>query len=362
MDERDLEELRRRLAEFPVRRVRNIFLATMLLAVFAFGGLTTFYQVEAEEVGIVLRFGRFTGEPMPPGLHWKLPFFIDTVIPVPTSRRLSEEFGFRTLTPGVRSTRDRRSFHDESLMLTGDLNIAEVEWIVQYQIRNAEEFLYRVRNPADNLRDLAESAMRLVVGDYSITDVLTERRADIEQEVEENIQQALNLYSAGLEVTTVKLQNVNPPSDAQKTLDVKAAFDEVNEARLEKETTINDARKEYFKEIPEARGQARKMVAEAEGYRQKRINEAEGDVARFKAVLTKYQQYPEVTRTRLYLETLVEILPAVSQIYILDEAHGGPLQILDLKRAAGAVQRPESSTASRRSESGPRPERRGNRR
>ena len=343
MDQQDFDEFSRQLANFPFRRVRNVILALLPIVLLVVGGFTAVYQVEAEEVGIVLRFGKVHGQPQPPGLHAKLPFGIDTVELVPTARRLSEEFGFRTLKAGVRSVKDRGSAHRQvSLMLTGDLNIADVPWIVQYQIRDPEKFLFRVRNREKNLRDLAESAMRLVVGDYSITDVLKEKRAAIEREVHDKMQEALDLYEAGIQVTTVKLQDVYPPSDQNAALDVKAAFDEVSEAEQEKKTTINEARKEYNREIPEAKGQAHRMVAEAEGYKTKRINEAEGDVARFNALFKKYQQYPEVTRTRLYLETLAEILPEVSQIYIIDESQGGPLQILDLKQAAGALRRPGS--------------------
>jgi membrane protease subunit HflK len=175
--------------------------------------------------------------------------------------------------------------------------------------------------------------MRLIVGDTSITDVLTEKRETIEREVQDKIKTTLDRYESGIQVTTVKLQDVNPPSS------VKVAYDEVNEARLQKETTINQARQEYLREIPQARGEARKMEAEAEGFKVKRTKEAEGDVAKFKALFAEYRRAPEVTRARLYLETLATVLPKLSHIYIVDEGSGGPVQVLDLKQAVGGVLR-----------------------
>ena len=233
-------------------------------------------------------------------------------------------------------------------MLTGDLNIADVEWIVQYRIKEPRDFLFSIRNPKETLRDVSESTMRLVVGDYSITDVLTEQRKPIETAVQRKIQTILDDYESGIEVTTVKLQDVKQPKE------VKAAFESVNEARLQKETTINAAQQEWFDKIPRARGEARRMVAQAEGYRAKRVNEAEGDVARFKALFREYQRAPGVTRSRLYLEALADVLPQVNQIYIIDDSHGGPLQVLDLKQAAAVKRAGTAGKSPPRSRSGKR--------
>lgn len=343
MDKQDFDEFRQQFENFPFRRARNIVLVVIILVLVIAVPTTMFYQVEPEEVGVVQRFGKIltmtikrpdgTEERVPdyssPGLHWKLPFGIDRVDKIPITLIIKEEFGFRTPQRGMRTRRvSARGYDVESLMLTGDLNIADVEWIVQFRIKEPADYLFKVRNPEETLRDVSESAMRLVVGDYSITDVLTEQRAGIQQEVQERIQSVLDLYESGIEVTTVKLQDVNPPES------VKPSFDGVNEARLEKETTINQARREYFQQIPEARGLAQKMVAEAKGYRAKRVNEAKGNVAKFQALLKEYKQSPEVTRTRLYLEALAQVIPEMNHIYIVDEEQAGPLQVLDLKQAA----------------------------
>jgi len=332
MDKRDFDEFRQQLENFPFQRARNIALVVIILALVIAVPATMFYQVEPEEVGVVQRFGKVLPNYSPPGLHWKMPFGIDRVDKVQTRRIKKQEFGFRTPQPGMRTGRgNTRGYNVESLMLTGDLNIADVEWIVQFRIKEPADYLFKVRNPEETLRDVSESAMRLVVGDYSITDVLTEKRGEIQLEVQDRIQSVLDLYESGIEVTTVKLQDVNPPEA------VKPSFDGVNEARLQKETTINQARREYFQQIPEARGLAQKMVAEARGYQAKRVNEAKGDVAKFQALLTEYKQAPGVTRTRLYLEALAQVIPEINHIYIIDEGQAGPLQVLDLKQAAAGL-------------------------
>ena len=343
MDKQDFDEFRQQLENFPFQRARNIALVVIILALVISVPATMFYQVEAEEVGVVLRFGKLLPEYSDPGLHWKLPFGIDKVELVPMLVIKKEEFGFRTQPQRRRTGRgDTRqyNYNIESLMLTGDLNIADVEWMVQFRIKEPADYLFKVRNPEETLRDVSEASMRLVVGDYSITDVLTEKRSQIQEEVQIRIQDVLDSYEAGIEVTTVKLQDVNPPEA------VKPSFDGVNEARLEKETTINQARREYFQQIPEARGLAQKMIAEARGYRAKRVNEAQGDVAKFQALFKEYQKAPGVTRTRLYLEAMAQVIPDMNHIYIIDEGQSGPLQVLDLKQAAaGWRQRSQDSQA-----------------
>ena len=346
MDRRDYDKFRRNLRRVPARRVATVAVVVFILIALIGSALTMFYTVDAREVGVVLRFGKFT-EIVEPGLHWKLPFGIDTVDIVPTQLVKKEEFGFRTLQAGKRTTYDQSSqgkkrYKKVSNMLTGDLKMADVQWVVQYKIRDAKEYLFSVREPDATLRDASEAAMRLVVGDYSMADVLTSKRAEIENAVRDKLQASLDAYKAGLSIDAVQLQDVNPPPK------VKDAFNEVNMARQEKETTINKAQKEFFQAIPAARGEKQKAIAEAQGFKAKRVNEALGDVANFSALLSEYEKSRDITRTRLYLETLQDVLPSLQQIYIIDGSKGEPLQVLDLKDAAAAARsgRPASGRAS----------------
>ncbi len=342
MERREYRRRPSRGPELSPAAIRRLVAGGVILAVIVAAGLTMMYQVEAQEEGVVLRFGRYL-KTSPPGLHWRLPFGIDRVQTVPSALVKKQDFGH--ISDDVASRRQRRSASDPSLknvslMLTGDLNIVEVPWTVQYRIKNSREFLFNVRNPDETLRDISEAAMRLVVGDHSITDILTEKRSDIELEVAELIRTTLDQYRAGIEIHALNIQNVTPPES------VKAAFDDVTAARLEKETEINEAQQEYFKVIPEARGEAQQMEREAEGYYARRVNEAHGDVARFLALFEEYQRAPEVTRTRLYLEVISEVLPQIHHIYVVDDDQQGPLQVLDLKQGAAAA-RSRTTTESR---------------
>ena len=289
--------------------------------------LTMFYTVEADEVAVVQRFGKYVRQEEP-GLRMKLPLGIETKRLVKVKRVDKEEFGFRTEEPGVRTRYSKTSFLDESLMLTGDLNVAEVPWIVQYRIVDPVKYLFGNRNPKLALRDVAQIVMRSVVGDYTVTEVLTERRAEIEHQVQLKMQELLNLYETGLRVETVKMQGVTPPSD-----EVKRAFNEVNEAQQEQARKINEAVQAFNQEVPRERGEAERTIAKAEGYAINRTNTAKGDTARFNALLTEYRKAPEVTRRRLYLETMREILPTVKQVYVFDgEQPSSVLPFLDLQR------------------------------
>jgi len=289
--------------------------------------LTMFYTVEADEVAVVQRFGKYVRQEEP-GLRMKLPLGIETKRLVKVKRVDKEEFGFRTEEPGVRTRFSKSSFLDEALMLTGDLNVAEVPWIVQYRIVDPVKYLFGNRNPKLALRDVAQIVMRSVVGDYTVTEVLTERRAEIEHQVQLKMQELLNLYETGLRVETVKMQGVTPPSD-----EVKRAFNEVNEAQQEQARKINEAVQAFNQEVPRERGEAERTIAKAEGYAINRTNTAKGDTARFNALLTEYRKGPEVTRRRLYLETMREILPTVKQVYVFDgEQPSSVLPFLDLQR------------------------------
>ena len=319
----DLQEL---ITQQPYRhlitpkRVLMVILGIVLLACL----LTSFYTVEADEIAVVLMFGKSVRQ-AEPGLHFKLPLGIERAINVPVRKVFKEEFGFRTLRAGVRTQYDTRDFSEESLLLTGDLSIADVEWVVQYKIKDPKSFLFFVRNPQRALRDLSESVMSRVVGDRTVTEVLTVGRIEIAAEVEQHLQQLLDLYQTGLDVATVTLQDVNPPET------VKAAFNAVNEAKQEKERLINEAWRDYNQSVPKSKGLAAQKISEAQGYALKRVNEAQGDADRFKAIRSEYQKAKEVTRRRLYLEAMQEILPQVKEIYIIDGKTNSPIPFLQLK-------------------------------
>ena len=285
--------------------------------------LTSLYSVGPDEEGVVQRFGKYV-RTTNPGLHMKFPFGIETVKKVKVKFIFKEEFGFRTVKAGVRTVYSDKNFLSESLMLTGDLNLAVVEWIVQYQVKNARDFLFNVRNVSNTLRDLSESALREVVGDRSVSEVLTTGRMDVALEVEVRLQKVLDEYKSGIKITTVKLQDVNPPDV------VKPAFNDVNEARQEKERMINQAWESYNKAIPLAEGEAKKLIQTAEGYYLNRINRARGDAANFLSVWRAYTQAKDVTRRRLYLEMMQDVLPKIQKKYLIDENQEGLLPFLPL--------------------------------
>ena len=288
-------------------------------------GYTSFYTVQADSNGIVLRFGRHV-DIVDPGLRFKLPFGIDTVEIVQVEKQLKQEYGFATRgatnpTQFSPSSAERES---ERNMVTGDLNAATVEWSIQYRIQDPVQFLFKVRQPEVTMRDISESAMRTVVGDRTVDEVLTVGRQEIEHESRILMQALADKYELGLWVELVQLNNVNPPRE------VKASFDEVNRAQQEKEQMINVANGEYNKVIPKARGEAAQKLQAAEGYALKRVNEAEGDVARFNAVLEEYIKAPEVTKRRLYLETMGSVIPNLGKKIVIDADAQQILPLLQL--------------------------------
>jgi len=285
---------------------------------------TSFYIVEANEVAVILRFGKYVRQ-TEPGLHFKLPLGVETAIGVPVRKVFKEEFGFRTLRAGVRTEYDSRDYPQESLLLTGDLNIADVEWVIQYKIKAPRDYLFAIRDPRRALRDLSEAVMSIVVGDRTVTEVLTVGRIEIAAGVQQRLQELLDLYRTGLHITNVTLQDVNPPES------VKRAFNAVNEAKQEKERLVNEAWKDYNESVPRAKGLALQQISEAEGYALKRVNEARGDADRFNAIRREYQKAKDVTRRRLYLETMQAVLPQIKEIYIIDEDSNIPLPILQMK-------------------------------
>jgi modulator of FtsH protease HflK len=312
----ELQDLR--IPHIPVRVIASI-VAIILLIVLAW---TSCYTVQAESEGVVLRFGKFL-KTVEPGLHFKFPFSIDRVTVLPTRRQLKLEFGF--VTPGYTNPHQPgKDAREERSMVTGDLNAALVEWVVQYRIEDPKQYLFDVRNPDQTLRDLSEAAMREVIGDRTVDEVITIGRQDIEISALARMQELAKRYILGIRVDQVQLKNVNPPAEVQ------ASFNEVNKAQQDRENAINIANGDYNEAVPRARGQADQMIRAAEGYRFKRVNEAQGDVASFNAILAEYVKAPEITRTRLYLETMGDVLPATGEKIIIDDSMRNLLPILPL--------------------------------
>ena len=317
----------------------------VLVLIVAVGLLTAFYRVDASDEGVVLRFGKHV-RTAPPGLHWKLPWPVEEVYDVPVRRLQTLEFGFQTQIPG-RITQYAPPGPDQldvSEMLTGDLNLANVQWIVQYRVKDPAAYLFQIGDvegisfsalPAgvaydpnaavpDTIRDISESVLRRLVGDTSVDAILTLGREQIAADAKLEIQQMLDDFDAGVEIATVKLQSTSPPED------VKDAFQEVNRARQNKSRVVNEAEGDRNRQIPAARGKRDRAILEAEGYRERIVLETEGQVSAYLAQLKEYEKAPEVTRTRVYLEAMEEILAGVEQMTILDESVSGLLPLLNL--------------------------------
>jgi len=281
------------------------------------------FTVEPEEVGVIFRFGKYVRE-APPGLNFKLPDPIEKVIKVPVQRQLKEEFGFRTELAGVRTRYASRDLKDESLMLSGDLNVCVVDWSTQYRIRDPYKFLVKVRDQRTTFRDMNEAMMREVVGDKTVNDILTVGRQEIADKVKTRLQKLCNQYEMGIAVDQVVLQNVNPPDP------VKPSFNEVNQAQQEREKMINNAKAEYNRIIPRARGRALQAIQNAEGYATDRVNRAMGDAKFFESIRKAYKRSPEVTERRMYLETMDSIYPKIKHKIIIDKGMKGILPLFSL--------------------------------
>jgi membrane protease subunit HflK len=300
------------------------FVGFILVAMAAW---TAFYTVPSDSVAVIQRFGKYVKD-VPSGLHFKLPFGIDKASIVPVKRQLKQEFGFAT--PGARDPfQTSREGRRETEMVTGDLNSALVEWVVQYRVADPAKFLFEVREPRGTLRHVSESVMREVVGDRTVDEVITIGRQEIESEALEKMMALATKYEMGISIDQVQLKNINPPEPVQES------FNEVNQAQQEKEKLINEARRDYNKVIPLAEGEKDQRIREADGYRLKRINEAEGDASRFNALFTEYSKAPEVTRRRIYIETMQEILPKIESKIIVDEQTQGILPLLNLDSRTG---------------------------
>ena len=298
-----------------------------LIALFALGLWSTFYTVPSDSVAVIQRFGKYVKE-VPAGLHFKFPLGVDRATIVPVKRQLKQEFGFTT--PGARDAyQSPKDGKRETEMVTGDLNAALVEWVVQYRVADPKKFLFEVREPRATLRYVSESVMREVVGDRTVDEVITIGRQEIENEALIKMEALSNKYEMGISIDQVQLKNINPPGPVQES------FNEVNQAQQEKERLINEARRDYNRVIPLAEGEKDQRIREADGYRLKRINEAEGDAARFNALFEEYSKAPEVTRRRIYIETLQVVLPDIRSKIIVDEQSQGILPLLNLNDING---------------------------
>ena len=318
------------LSKIDLSKYKGVMQAVVIVIALCFTAYTSVFTVDPEEKAVVLKFGRedrIVGQ----GLHFKLPFFMEQEYKVPVQRQLKLELGFRTTGNETRQQYAQTQYSGgnyaaESLMLTGDLNVASIEWVTQYKIADPVKYLFKVRNVDQTFRDMNEAVMREIVGDRTINEVLTIGRGEIQNLAMEKLSALCKEYTLGIVVSQVILQDVSPPEP------VKPAFNEVNQAEQEKETTIQNALAEYNREIPKAEGTALKTVEAAEGYAVKRVNEAKGAVSRFTQVYEEYQKAPGITRQRIYLETMAEIYQAVDRKIIIDEDANGVLPLLNLNQ------------------------------
>ncbi len=322
MDPQNLNaaELRRLIPSGSQWRSGVVLVVGLFLAVILWN---LWFTVEPEEVGVVFRFGKYVRE-APPGLNFKLPDPVESVIKVPVQRQLKEEFGFRTQQADVQMRYTSSNFENESLMLTGDLNVAVVEWSSQYRIDDPYRYLVKVKDVRTTFRDMNEAVMREVAGDRTVNNILTVGRQEVADEVKTRLQVLCEQYETGITVDQVVLQNVNPPDL------VKPSFNEVNQAQQEREKMINQAKAAYNRIIPKARGQALQAIQQAEGYAMDRINRAKGDAKFFELILEAYKRAPKVTKRRIYLETIDTIYPEIKHKVIVDDKVKGVLPLLSL--------------------------------
>jgi membrane protease subunit HflK len=307
---------------------RTIVIVLVVLALVA-GALSSFYMVDQSEQAVVLTFGKFsriTG----PGLNMKAPFGIEKNYNVPTQIIQTMPFGYRTERPGIETVYSSGDYPEESLMLTGDLNIIDVQWAIQYRIVDPRAWLFNVEYKDQTIRDISQSVLNLLVGDRTILSVLGSERSNISQQAQTLMNKNFDLYGLGIQVTTVQLKNIVPPKG-----EVQDAFEDVNKAEQDMERLINEGLEEYNREIPKARGQAAQAIQVAEGYAAERVNQARGDVARFLSVYDEYKEAKEATRSRLYIEMMEDIFSDPQGTDLIDR---GLDNFLPLKNLQGGTQ------------------------
>ncbi len=324
----DGEPPSKRTPPSPFSIISKVLILALVIIVLQ-GLYQSFFKVAPNEVGVVLRFGKYNRTAQP-GLHLKIPY-IEDLTKVNVRQIQKQEFGFRTRTPGQRTTFDNRGYDMESLMLTADKNVINVAWIVQYRVGDPFNYLFKIQDVKQAVHDLSETVTRRVVGNMDFDFVLSNRDL-LAAEVRQELQEQLNLLEAGVDLVTVQFQDINPPDP------VKPAFNEVNEADQDMKRLVNEAEETYNRVIPAARGNALKIVEEARGYATERVNNAVGETTRFLDILSEYENAPDVTRQRMYLETMQQVLPTVETIYMLDESQQGPLPLLNLRKETQPVQ------------------------
>jgi membrane protease subunit HflK len=309
-----------------VKKVKNIKLPggpiVILIALVVVAVYSSIFTVKQDEVGIVQLFGRYVRTAQP-GLNFKMPLGIERVTKVNVKGIRTEEFGFTSESLSNRSRFSAGDAENVSLMLTGDLNVAVVPWIVQYRVKDPFNYLFKVRDVRRLLVDMSEAAMRLVVGDSSINEVIN-KRGEIAIAAREILQQEIDLAESGLHIVTIEMKKTNVPGPVQPS------FNEVNQATQEKEQLIYQAREDYNKAIPAARGEAERTIRTAEGYAVDRVNRAKGDASRFTALFTEYVKAKDVTKRRLYLETLGVVWPRIGDKFIVDSDQKNLLPLLNL--------------------------------
>lgn len=315
------------------RRLIVLAIAAFVLLII---GLNSYYTVEPQETAVIQRFGEYIGT-ADAGLHFKIPFGVDSVNKVVTGRVLQREYGYRTSKPDIRSQFVEKGFEEESLMLSGDLNVINLQWTVQYKVKDPVEYLFKVNGVEATLDDISESVMRRIVGNRYSDEVLTVGRASIADQSRAEIQEIMDLYKTGLQIVAVKLQNANPPNP------VKPAFNEVNEARQEKERMINEAQQAYNQKIPRAMGEAKQTVTQAEGYALERVNRSEGEAKRFLEILAEYEKAPDVTRRRMYLDSFEALMGKIDHLYVVDEGQKSILPLFDLNKLNTQGEKPRDS-------------------
>ncbi len=327
-DEKNIEDvIRQAKSQFESikKRGKGLWTLVIIVLIIGVGALTAAYTVQTGHRGVLLRFGKFAGV-VTPGLHFKIPFGVDRVIDVHTEKVETETFGFRSEGPGVRSKfRKDTEAAKESTILTGDLNVIDMEWIVQYRRQDPRNFLFSIHDPVQTIRDISETVARQIVGDRSF-DYVLQNREEVSRIFQDDLQEILDEYESGIKVVSVRLQNVVPP-DA-----VKNAFNEVNEAQQEKERLINEAQETYNRQIPQARGEAERLINSTQGYALERVNKAKGETSRFSDVLKEYRNAKEVTKKRMYLEMYREVIPKAKNVYVIDSKQKTILPMLDIDK------------------------------
>lgn len=307
-------------------KLKKFFPIIIVLVIVIFIVFSGLFIVDQTEEGVVLRFGKYN-RTLGPGLHFKIPFGIEKSYKVPTQVVQNMAFGFRTERAGVNTVFSNVDYPEESIMLTGDLNIIDVEWIIQYRISDPRAWLFNVENKERTIRDISQSVVNQLVGDRAIFNVIGGDRTNIEDQALLAMNDIFGNYDLGIRITQVRLQNIVPPVGR-----VQDAFEDVNKAIQDMNRLINEGRQQYNSEIPRVRGEAQAMINVAEGYRSQRVNRAEGEVERFNSVVAEYLDSPEITRSRLYYEMFEEVFKNADNTELIDKNLENIIPLLEVTR------------------------------